>query len=299
MKKILSLLTVLLLLAALCIPCLAFSLDECRIYEDPDTAIPLVVDGVGIFTDEEFERIGDEVKAISDTYGVGYVLLISDDNDGKSMELFAADFLYDNGYDAFGGSTVFYLSLEPNFRGWRTISIGDNENIFTYNVIYNIDETVDGMMRAGDYSGAFFAQVRYVETVFAEYREKGSVSGDSYEYHDYAYTNYDNYIRIGNKMVDKEDLFGIGIFSAIVWLIISGATVSSMTKKMKVNRPVNATQYLDENSVNITRHNVRYLYSTVTKTPRSQNRSGGGGGSSFGGGHASGGGHFSGGGRNF
>ena len=269
MKRFLSFIAGLLIIAAV-----SFS-GAGRVSAD----LPLVVDRAGIFSEAEIASLTDRVGSMVDTYGHGYVLLTDIKNDGKSKDLYAADFLYDNGYwnESNDGATVFYLSLEEGNRGWRTISIGANEDIFTEDVCYYIDELVDSNMRSGNYYQAFSDQVDYVEELFR--------------------TGKATPIEDGSRVTVSDNIGQYLPTGIIVGLVIGFVVVAGMKKGMRLNPETAAANYLLRDSFNLRGSREYFLYRNVTRTekPRDRDR----GGSSFGGGSSSSGGHYSGGGRDF
>lgn len=257
--------------------------------------LPLVADYADVFTDEQEASLEARVRDMVNSSGHGYVLLTDTYNYGKSQDLYAADFLYDNGYwnETNDGATVFYLSLESGNRGWRTISIGANERIFTQDVCYYIDELVDSNMRAGNYYQAFSDQVDYVAELFRTGEAVPIEGGATIQKEDGKTVIVSN----GGSSKALSKIAGQLPTGLIVGFIIGLVVVSGMKKSMKLNPEKAANNYLVRGSFVLRNCREMFLFRTVTKTPKPKDTSRGG--SSFGGGHSSSGGHYSGGGRNF
>lgn len=248
--------------------------------EDP----PRVVDDAGILTDEQFEKLEEQVERICDDYDFSYVIFIDDDTHGLSKEVYSADFLYFGGYgigDDYS-AVCFFLSLEEGNRGWRTTSIGDYQDIFTSDVTYRIDEIVDSDMRAGNYYKAIKKQADYIEKSLKKGKfETASGFGGGGFGSDSAFRGF-----FGWPLI-------VGI---IISLVIMAMVIEDMKQKMRVKVAVNANEYLKKGSLVIRNKNVNLIYTTVTRTEKSDSSSGG---SSYSSGHSSSGGSYSSGGRDF
>ena len=92
---------------------------------------------------------------------------------------------------------------------------------------------------------------------------------------------------------------GAYLFALIVALIVAVSGTGIMKGKLKsVRQQVAATQYVRNNSMNITQANELFLYASVSRTVRESSSSSGGGGgssshsSSSGSSHGGGGGKF-------
>ena len=131
--------------------------------------LPRVVDDADVLTDEEEAELDEKITQMVNELGVGYVIFTDDSNHGLSPEEYSSDFLHFNGYgvgDEYG-AVVFYLCFEPGDRCWRTTSINSYERIFTSDVTYEIDETIDSSIRNGDYFGGCMLHAEYVEDMFS------------------------------------------------------------------------------------------------------------------------------------
>ncbi|MBR4172984.1 MAG: TPM domain-containing protein, partial [Clostridia bacterium] len=251
-----------------------------------------VVDNAGILTAEQKETLTKKVQNICDKYDFGYVIFTDDSTYGLSKEVYSADFLYFGGYgkgDDFS-SVCFFLSLEEGNRGWRTTSTNSYENIFTENVTYTIDELVDSDIRAGRYYEAFLKQADYIERNL----EKAYGAEDGIE------VNLDDIVfeTVHRKSPFVANFFGWPIIvGIIIAMVIAGMVIAGMKKKMVLSTAVSANEYLQKGSLNIRNKAVNHLYTTITRTRKSEKSSGGG--SSYSSGSSSSGGSYSSGGRDF
>lgn len=239
---------------------------------------PRVVDDAGILTEAQKEELSEQVQRICDTYDYSYVIFTDDSTHGLSKEVYGADFIYYGGYgkgDAYS-AVCFFLCLEEGNRGWRTISTNSYEDIYNADVTYTIDEIVDKDMRSGNYFEAIKKQADYIEK---------SLSEGHFEI-------------IEPPKPAKTNFFGWPlIVGIIIALVIAEMVILAMKEKMKLPTAVSAKEYLAKGSLNIRNKSEMYLYSTITRTRKSESSSGGG--SSHSSGSASSGGSYSAGGRDF
>lgn len=301
MKKILSIVFCILLVAVLSIPIFA---DTDMPYWYPEDTygftdfhgenLRRVVDDADIFTDEQEAVLNERINEVIQKYDIGYVLFTDDDNHGLSPEEYSSDFLHFGGYGVGEGygAVVFYLSLDPSDRCWRTTSINSYEDIFTAQVTYVIDELVDADIRAGRYYEAFLTHIAFVEDIF----QNGGIIPDDY---DSFVADYSEYISSSEKSssFSTDNLFICIIVAVVLGSIVGGMHLASCKSKMRVVAPVDAHEYLVKDSFKLRDKKVYYLYSTVTKTAKAKS-SGSSGGSSYSSGSSSGG-SYSSGGRSF
>ncbi len=308
MKKIFSLLAAALLLLALALPVFAdtghinstdkadhddgmpywYPYDWSGFTDFHGEDLPVVVDDADILTDEEESRLEAKIRSINEKYGVSYVFFSDDDNHGLTPEEYSSDFLHFNGYGAGDGygAVVFYLCFEPGNRCWRTTVINSYEDIFTADIMYDIDETIDSSIRSGDYFEGCMLHAGYVGDLFDEISSTDNWTPSSHEY----------------RYIEPEkgpSLFKVAAIGLFVGLFIAFIRVSSLKKQMRINAPAGANLYLDRNSFVIRNRTCSYLYTTVTKRAKpKESSSSGRGGSSYSSGHSSGG-SYSSGGRSF
>lgn len=253
-----------------------------------------VVDDADIFTDEQETTLNQLMNELVEGYGIGYALFTDDDNHGLSPEEYSSDFLHFGGYGVGDdyGAVVFYLSLDPSNRCWRTTSINSYESIFDAQTTYVIDELVDADIRAGRYYEAFIKHIYFVEELFAN----DGVLPEKYE--DYA-DAYEDYISSsGKSSFDSDRLVVCLIVAVVLGAIVGGMHLSGCKRAMRVVAPIDAHEYLVKGSFKLRDKKVYYLYSTVTKTAKPKSSGSSGGGSSFSSGSSSGG-SYSSGGRSF
>ncbi|MBQ6018642.1 MAG: TPM domain-containing protein [Clostridia bacterium] len=137
------------------------------------TGLPLVVDDAEIFSVKQEKELAEKIREMNESLNVSYVALTADALHGLTPEEYASDFLHFNGYGVGEryGAVVFFLCLDMTDRCWLTIAINSYEDVFTYDVTYEIDELVDSDIRGGNYYGAFLKHADFTRDLFSKYRE--------------------------------------------------------------------------------------------------------------------------------
>ena len=292
MKKILSIIFISLLLAALAVPAV-FASDLPAWYPEDwssfsdfhGTDLPRVVDDADIFTDAEEAKLtklaNDLIAKFDDKYDFVIFTDVSNYGIGKGMEasdgVYPADFYQAHGYgkgENYSGSVIF-ICMEPGNRYWWSAARGDSKNYYTEANVNAIDDGIEPYMVDGDYAGAMYKYIELLDELYS--------TG-----------------KIAHKRTFSDYLF-CGIAAAIVGLIAGAINMSSKTKNMKkVNYATYANDYIVQDSFKVRGIKEMFLYRNVTRTViESSSRSSGGGSSYSGSYHSSGGGSFSGGGRHF
>ncbi len=132
--------------------------------------LPRVVDNADTLTPEEEAELSAQIENIVQKYDFGFAIFTDSTTHGISMERYSYDFFRYNGYgrgDDFRGS-VFFHSLEPGNRGWRTTSVGQARQIFTYDVTNSLDDLIDSDIRAGRHYVAYKKYVAGVEAIYSD-----------------------------------------------------------------------------------------------------------------------------------
>ena len=123
---------------------------------------------------------------------------------------------------------------------------------------------------AGDYFSAFTAFADGCDVILTEASGQTAFKPDG--------TGMESHV--SSRVPARKGLPGIWIvISAGIGIVVSLITVGSMKAKLRSVRPQNAAgSYMRSGSFVLTTSRDRFLYRTVTKTPRPKNNSSGGGG---------------------
>lgn len=278
MKRLALLLSLLLLIA---LPALA----DNRVFDDADLLSP-----------SEETALNDTIAGIYATHHFDVVLHTTPSTFGKSVRMYAADY-YDQGgfgYGAEGDGLIFVLSMAE--RDYYTVTTGSGIRIFTDYGIDRIGEDIVGYLSDGDYYGAMTRYLADVERFIVQAtREEGDVSDDQ-PFRDYTPYDYDTPVTL---RAPAERLAAVAPVILVAAFVIALIVVLIMRAGMKTaRRKTSAGDYVVPGSLNLTRREDIYLYTTTVRTKIESNNSGGGrgGSSTFSGGggrsHGGGGGKF-------
>ena len=244
MKKLLSLLLVLLLLA---VPVFAQS--------------PLVNDGEGLLTSGEAAELEQLYGEYARDYGFTPILVTTDSFQGYDAETYAGAYYDTHGYPYDG--ILLLVSLSEG--QWYILTNGICADVISDWDAESIGEDVVSYLREGDYYGAFAAFPELAARYFSGSSMSIGIIGGA-----------DGPTAV---FVTTERNFGktIGI-SMAVGILIALIVVGIMAYKMKSVRPQNsAGDYIRPGSMHLTQSRDIFLYSHVHRTPKPKNNSSGGG----------------------
>lgn len=294
-KKILSLIFCLLLMMSLSLTAFCAGADK------------LVVDDADILTFDEESELEKALSIVSEEKQASIAVLTTNDFEGKDVASFADDYYDYNGYGYGDTADGCLLVVNMETRDWYITTAGRIIDDIPSDVIDSIGESFVPYLSSGDYLDAFMTYGEMVDfyiSFMGEYPEDEFVfAGDEYAgYEDY-YDNPDfDYVIDENGNVinlNKGESFIKNLAVAvIVGVILSFITVSIMKSQLKsVRISTEATEYMKEDTLSITKTSDRFLYRNVTRTakPKDNSSSRGGGGvhiGSSGRSHGGGGGKF-------
>ncbi len=240
-----------------------------------------VYDFADILTDSEEKEIYNKIQNFIEHTNMDMVFVSIDMSysyDSKNED-FAADF-YD--YNDFGLNSSNYsgiLLLRNNYSSDRYYDMyvfGDAQLYFDQS---RADDILDSI-----YSD--FVNKKYLNGISSFISKCSSYYDRGYVYkYRHAYVDSDSYIRFNYYIPIIPCLGGSLFITLIVMLIL-------ISKNKMIRKATTASEYLDKDSVNYTKHLDQFTHSHTTHYTVSSSSGGGG---SHGG--SSGGGHFSGGGR--
>ena len=242
-----------------------------------------VIDNADIIFDANEETLENELKAISQEIGMDVVAVTTNTLDGKTPEAYADDYYDYNGYADDG--CLFLISMED--RDWHISTKGYAITCVTDYGVRVIEEECVHLLSNGDY---YLALSKYGRIIREFYHEaKTSKPYDT----NHKYTN-----EYGEKIGSlKQTGMGKSIAAcAVAAMVVALIVVSSIKRKYKpVQFNRSAANYLVDGSLKVNQSYEHFLYSTVSKTARSDDSSGGGSSthtSSSGSTHGGGGGKF-------
>lgn len=177
-----------------------------------------VFDKADLLTTEEEDELNDMANNLAENFNMNFIILTTDDVEGKEAEVYADDFYMDNGFydDGKDGGAIYIIDMDN--RRVRVETAGDMK------VRYITDDRVDGIIDAGYEDvkdGAYAAAFEAMLNATVDYIEDGVVDG-KYTYNEDAgeYDYYDTGKEI-RQITLAEFLIALGIA-----LVAGGVAVS-------------------------------------------------------------------------
>lgn len=234
-------------------------------------------DSAGLLTAEEYYRLNDMLRSISETYNIGaYILMIDDYEQYATSVEDASERLFDY-YNLGIGSerSSIQLLLSMKDRSFDVDAHGYGRTAFDSKKDRLIEAFKDDF-RNDDWYHGLYDYIHEIEKILESDRNAGV---------DYA----TRALELADEAKRKTISIGI-LIAVIVALIFGGGRLSKERKKMKnVEEATQADSYIAESGVNLsdTRDVFKYSTTTTRVIQSSSSRSGGGGG-----GHSHSSGHF-------
>lgn len=233
-------------------PYLVAAADKQRIYDEAN-----------LLTAEQISALEEVANKFSVRRETDFVIITTDDSDGKDIEKFMADF-YDErklGYDREHGNAAI-LAIDMAKRDVMLMGFYKAKERLDAERLTMIREEINPDLSAGNYYQAF---------------------------HSYL-TLADDYIRYKKGVDPNNPFFRTGVQFAVA-LILGILIVWLMVRNVGTKITTTAATYRDQSRTRIVSQRDKYVRTTVTKRrkPKPNNSSGGGGG--FTGGGTTGGGH--------
>ncbi len=128
-----------------------------------------VFDKADLLTTEEEDELNDMANNLAENFNMNFVILTTDDAEGKEAEVYADDFYMDNGKD---GGAIYLIDMDN--RRVQVETAGDMK------VRYITDDRVDGIIDAGYEDvkdGAYAAAFEAMLNATVDYIEDGVVDG--------------------------------------------------------------------------------------------------------------------------
>lgn len=239
---------------------LLFTLPACA------EGLPLVLDDAALLSADAVSTLTAEAQKLSDAYKMDVVIHTTRSLGGKTAQDYAADYYDYTGYGQGEDHDGVLMMLSMEDRDWYILTTGRGINAITDYGIDTIGDDIVPYFSGGDYASGF-ARFLHDADVFLKQYETGKP--------------YDvkNPVQLRTPM---ERATGIAIYLMIAALVIAGIVLLVMILGMKTARPqFNATQYVTDGSLDITRSQDIYLYRTQTRVKIEKPSSSGGGSSTF------------------
>ena len=241
---------------------------------------PRVVDNAELLSQSEIQELTEKLDEISERQQLDVVVVTTNTIDGKSPMAYADDYYDYHNYGYGEGKDGVLLLLSMEDRDWWISTTGYGITAFTDAGIQLIGNEIVQYLSTGDYFAGF--------KLFADEADKFITQARKGQPYD-----------VGSLPKEKKKFFDLksALISLAIAAVIALVVVLSIKSKYKpVKFKANASDYLVQDSFNLTGAFDNFLYSNVSKTARSDDSSSSGGSSTHSGSsgtsHGGGGGKF-------
>lgn len=219
-----------------------------------------VTDEVGYLTWDEIDTLNSYLEQVRNEYDMDVVVYI-EQSAGSDNVLSRADDIYD--YRGYGvgesrDGIMMYISMYP--RKYTFSTCGEGIRVFNDAATECLTEVTGEYLRAGDYYNAVAA---YAEEAYSMLT--AAANGDVYGYGEEE--TADDYT--------KPVAWGLAV---IIPLIVAALTTHARGRGMNTAQYNNSAANYVHGGMNLTTSNDLFLYSSIMRTPRMQNRPNAGGG---------------------
>lgn len=247
MKKILSIVLILLLLNACAVPASA-SAQPPRLVDDADL--------LSLSEARELEALLDDV---SEEAQLDVVIVTVYSLDGKSARDYADDYFDHNGYGMGSGKDGILLLVAMEQREWWISTHGFGIRAFTDAGLEYMEERMVPMLSEGDYYGSFTAFVRLCGDFVSQAR-----SGSPYDR--------------GSLPKEKFSVVKSLLISVLIGFAAAFLVTAVMKGQMRSVRSRSAaSEYIASGGMTLTQARDIFLYSNVSRTAIPKSNSGGSG----------------------
>ena len=274
MKRVLSVLLILLLLPSLALLCAA---------ETPLTVVGAedvkryVIDFGELLSDEEEARLDEKAAEISGRQGMDLVILTVDDLDGKSAMAYADDYFDYNGYGQGDERSGLLLLLSMADRDWWISTRGSAIQAFTDDGIQYVFDKAKSDISGGRYAQGFDRFLDTADTMMSAYN--GTLSEEAL---DEFQTDFNQFAGYNQEPVrQKPGIVKTTVIALIAGFVLAFIPSSFLRSELKsVRSNYSASNYRRPDSMHLDRNRDIYLYANTTSRVIETQRSSGGGGSS-------------------
>ena len=243
-KKITAFFTAAIIMLCSAIPCFA---------ETDYSYTGRVVDYTSAISDSYLEKLNDKLDDLSDKWNFDIICILDTEPDGEPLSY--ADNYYDSNNFR---SNCIILAVFSESRDWAIRTFGTARDTFTSDGQSDIISDIKSDMSDGDYYEAFSKFADKCDEYLQYEKDKGKAKSDS---------------------SSKNLIIAIAI-SVVIGVIVGFIGSGIMKSKLKsVRFQSGAANYVVPNSFKLSNSQDVYLYSTVTKTKRESESSGGSGSS--------------------
>lgn len=246
-----------------------------------------VYDKAGLLDNKDRRSIEQQVEQLQSVYDMNFVILSTNDAEGKSSRDYADDFYMDHGFyeDGKKGGVTLLIDLEHR-EVWVSVA-GDMQYYLTDSRVESVIDAGYGQLKAGDYGACYRNMLERVQSWLEE-----GIPADQYMYDE----------ETGEIVRYRSIQFYEALLAAAIALAAAGISVAGVAGKYRMKWGTYKYPYQEKSKLDIKKQEDRFMNQIVTtrKIPKNPPSSSGGNGGNRTSTHtSSGGGSFSGGGRKF
>jgi len=247
----------------------------------------LVYDNASLLTVGEVEALNETLYEIWNKHKENYVIdvavLTTDNTDGYDTQTYADLFANEN-----LATNNIILCINMGDRAWHISTAGECISIFTDSILESMGDRIVPYLSNGDFASAFNEFASEVDYYITAYENGETVEPNTAEYSESDYYDTAEYS-------ESLENYAVRIFMGLAVGVVAGLIGKGVLKSQlkSVHAQNTANNYVRKNSLNITRQQDMYLYSTVSRVAKPKSNSSGSSTHSTGGvSHGGTGGHF-------
>lgn len=298
MKKTISAFSAIVLLFSM-LPFMALNVSAAKNYhkdDDIDSRYSMLWDDAGIFSEENFEFLNDNIQQYAEELEMNICIYVSGSvRSDYSTEIFADD-TYDEMYGEDIDGIFYYLDLSGKRPAYDYISTSGKAVLMYQKHVDDIFSYLDNYLPSSGsevYESDIYSAVNAFLAILDTYADENPTFFDYY--HDKSSGKY-FYYKDGELIITKSKppvlMMIIGAASVLIGLIIALIVYFSTKSGYKFKSATNPSVYVARNESMFTQKSDMLIRTYVTKTKiESSSGGGGGGGHSHSGGHGGGGHH--------
>ena len=225
-----------------------------------------VVDDAGLLRQNDLQSLNAKIQQVEQKHGVKIGVIFRQTTGNQNVDTTANHLLKKYYADSQNGGIILLVVMDT--RSWNiALDAKLNQRILSYNDVAYLNDGFMDKLHNDNFADAANIFVENVDTLLNYYDQNG--------------TPYDR----------TEQFNPMALAAAVLIAIVLGFAVRSwlIGSMSNVRHAQEATDYLKRDSIKMTEQRDTYLFTNVSRRPKSSNKSSGGGHS---GGGSSGGGHF-------
>lgn len=245
-----------------------------------------VHDFASLFNENEKDTLTQKIAGYTADTGADFVIVTVNGTGGKTMQDFADDFYWDNGFGIDSKRSGVLLLILPAGNNKWSVHFSDTGRVVDYVSDYEVQSIVDSVLTSLAEDGPYSASDWFLTLVYNQIEGQMRAPG----------------FRVSTELISIAAVVGIGLSAAIVGIMF-------WRHKGSLPKAPPAQTYMPQ-GIQLARREDRFVSTFTSRRalPKDTGSSGGfgggsthssSGGGSFGGGGGSSGGGFSGGGRSF